>query len=53
MNDTVTGPLFQSLMFGAGDLDPETVGGVLSMLIPATVVVAELPALSVHVALLA
>ncbi len=45
---TVTGPLFQPFELGPGLLEPETVGGVRSMLIPVTVVDAEFPALSVQ-----
>ncbi len=51
-NDTVTGPLFHPFTFALGDLEPEVLGGVLSMLIPLTVAEAVFPALSAHVALL-
>jgi hypothetical protein len=46
---TVTGTLFHPLMLAPGDLKPVMIGGVLSMLIPLTVVDAVLPALSAHV----
>jgi len=49
VNETVTFPLFHPYEFGPGVLEPAIAGGVLSMLIPATVEDAELPALSVHV----
>jgi hypothetical protein len=45
---TVTFVLFQPNAFASGDLDAETEGAVLSMLIPACVAFATLPALSVH-----
>ncbi len=48
---TVTVPLFQPLEFAPGEPEPVMLGGVVSMLTPATVAVAVFPALSVQVAL--
>src|SRR3954471_19525904 len=43
---TVTPDLFHPAPFDAGDADPVIVGGVLSTLIPGSVALEELPALS-------
>src|SRR5579864_9163909 len=45
-NETVTGVLYQLLALGARSGAPMMVGGVVSMLIPLTVMPAELPATS-------
>src|ERR1700747_2426476 len=45
-NETVTGALYQPLVLGRRSGAPRMVGGVVSMLIPLTLVPAELPATS-------
>ena len=48
-NDTVTGALYQWLALAGRSAHPMIVGGVVSMLMPLTVVPAELPATSLAV----
>lgn len=49
VNEAVTSVLLQPFEFADGDLEPVSVGGVRSTLIPVTLVDAEFPALSVQV----